>query len=108
MKRELARFGLVSLVAVPLIVVGVIGLTIALWLVLEALRGAVFAWAVIGLLALASGLLVAGIAALSGRRAPPPEPEPEDRLASVIAAMTEGFVAGLSAGRDLRRGRGRD
>lgn len=104
MKAALARAGVIALVAVPLIALGFLALTAGLWLVLEALRGAAFAWAVVGLVYLGAGLLVLGAALVSGRRQPPPPPAPESQLASVIAAMTEGFVAGMAAGRDLRRG----
>lgn len=105
MKRRLAGIALVWLVAAPLLAVGLGALSVALWLVLEALRGAAFAWAVLGLIYLAAGLVTMAVAALLGRARRDAAPPAQVPLGITLATMAEAFVTGFAAGARLRRGR---
>ena len=81
-------------------------MTAAGWMVLEEMRGALFATTVIGSLYLGLGLILLGVAASRNTRAAPDpvahgmQPSPQTYA---IAALLEAFMAGLNAGISKRR-----
>ena len=100
--RSFEKRAALSAVAVLFLGVGMILLSVALFLVLEALRGAVFAATVLGLGSLGLGLIAAVLARHSTPAAAAPDPKSPD-----LPSLSDAFLTGVEAGHSLRRMDGR-
>lgn len=101
--RSLERRLAFSLVSALFLLVGTVLLSVALFLVLDALRGPIFAATVMGLGSVGLGLLAAVLARDRGGAVAPPAPAAAEPHASGLPSLSDAFLTGVETGHSLRR-----
>ncbi len=101
--RRTSRAVAFSLAGAVFLMIGVGFLTMALWLMLEEVRDAVFAAQVIGSLYVAAGLIFFAISSFQKRRYRYPPPGYAAAPVDPLMRLIEGFLMGLDAGRRSSR-----
>lgn len=100
--RSLERRLAFSLVSALFLLVGTVFLSVALFLVLDALRGPIFATTVMGLGSVGLGLLAAVLARDGGGPAVS-APKAAETPANGLPSLSEAFLTGVETGHSLRR-----